>query len=155
LGLQILIRSLLVFLIHRARRPLRKESNSREHNEADTDTDRCVCCDAPSLSGWILGAWAVGAEGDIVCSFLLLRRQLHPISLHTIPQRHPQIRLLLRRHRLPPLLDIRQRWVRDCVCPSSLRDRDVDRGRSYECCLRASEEGLTKHCVDLKGCRLL
>jgi hypothetical protein len=46
-------------------------------------------------------------------SLLFLRRQLGPINLHAIPQRHPQLGLFLRRHALPPLLDIRQRRVAD------------------------------------------
>lgn len=71
-------------------------------------------------------------------SLLLLQRQLRPINLHPIPQRHPQIRLFLRRHRLPPLLDISQRWVRDRVCLSLLYLRA---GGSYD----RSEGGCAEH----------
>ena len=46
---------------------------------------------------------------------LLLQRQLVPVGLHAVPQRHPQLGLLLRRHRLPPLLDPGQGRVRDGV----------------------------------------
>ena len=44
-----------------------------------------------------------------------------PINLHPIPQRHPQIRLLLRRHSLPPLLYTGQRRVRDRMSASRTR----------------------------------
>jgi hypothetical protein len=71
-------------------------------------------------------------------SFLLLQRQLRPINLHAIPKRHPQLSLLLRWHRLPSLLDIRQRRVRDRMCLSSLDNRCWC--RSYDgCSARASD----------------
>lgn len=48
-------------------------------------------------------------------SFPFLQRKLMPVILHSIPQCHPQLRLLLRRHDLPPLLNARQRRIRNCV----------------------------------------
>ena len=56
---------------------------------------------------------------------LLLQRQLVPVGLHSVPQRHPQLGLLLRRHGLPPLLDPGQRRVRDGVRVASLLHRPV------------------------------
>lgn len=50
-----------------------------------------------------------GAEA--LTGLLLLQRHLVPVNLHPVAQLHPQIRLLLRRHRLPSLLDTGQRWV--------------------------------------------
>ncbi len=77
----------------------------------------------------------VGVDGEIQgkrrreshTSLLLLQRQLSPVRLHPIPQRHPQIRLLLRRHALPSLLDVRQGRVGDGVRLSLLNG-------SYERC---------------------
>lgn len=50
---------------------------------------------------------------DELTSFPLLQRKLMPVVLHPIPQCHPQLRLLLRRHDLPPLLNARQRRIRN------------------------------------------
>lgn len=54
---------------------------------------------------------------------LLLQRQVVPVGLHAVAQRHPQLRLLLRRHRFPPLLDPGKRRVRDGVRLTVLRSR--------------------------------
>jgi hypothetical protein len=43
-----------------------------------------------------------------------------PIVLHPIPQRHPQIGLLLRRHVLPPRLDVGKGGIRDGVGATTL-----------------------------------
>lgn len=48
-------------------------------------------------------------------SFPLLQRKLMPVVLHPIPQCHPQLRLLLWGHNLPPLLNARQRRIRNRV----------------------------------------
>lgn len=48
-------------------------------------------------------------------SLLLLEGQLSPIGLHAVAQGHPHIGLLLRRHGLPPLLDVGERRVGDGV----------------------------------------
>lgn len=53
-------------------------------------------------------------------SLLLLESKLVPVHLHAIPQGHPQVGLLLRRHSLPSLLNVRQSRVRDSVCLASL-----------------------------------
>ena len=53
-------------------------------------------------------------------SLLLLESKLVPVHLHAIPQSHPQVGLLLRRHSLPSLLNVRQSRVRDSVCLASL-----------------------------------
>ena len=65
----------------------------------------------------------MGREEKSHTSLLLLQRQLSPVRLHPIPQRHPQIRLLLRRHALPSLLDVRQCRVGDGVRLSLLNRR--------------------------------
>jgi hypothetical protein len=44
-------------------------------------------------------------------SFLLLQCQLGPVRFHSIPQGHPELRLLLRWHSLPSLLHVRERRV--------------------------------------------
>jgi hypothetical protein len=74
---------------------------------------------------------------------LLLQSQFRPVSLHAIPQRHPQICLLLRWHRLPSLLDIGQRRVRDGVRGSllDLRARSWSGDREPG----GSGEGLAEH----------
>lgn len=51
---------------------------------------------------------------------LLLKRELVPVDLHAIPQRHPQIGLLLGWHGLPPLLNVRECRVGDGVRASRL-----------------------------------
>lgn len=52
-------------------------------------------------------------------SFPLLQRKLMPVVLHPIPQCHPQLRLFLRRHDLPPLLNARQHRIRNRVSRGS------------------------------------
>lgn len=51
---------------------------------------------------------------------LLLQGHLLPIDLHTVPERHPQIGLLLRGHILPSLLDVGKCWVGDGMSLASL-----------------------------------
>lgn len=46
-------------------------------------------------------------------SLLLLKSQLVPVSLHTIPQLHPQLGLLLGRHGFPALLDAGEGGIRN------------------------------------------
>ena len=46
---------------------------------------------------------------------LLHQREIVPIRLHAVPQRHPELRLFGRRHALPSLLDAGERGVRDGV----------------------------------------
>lgn len=82
-------------------------------------------------------------------SLLLLESKLVPVSAHAIPQRHPQIGLLLRRHGLPSLLNVRKGRVGDSVSLASLlelRDsgagRDPGGGRER----RAEEGGCAEHC---------
>jgi hypothetical protein len=55
-------------------------------------------------------------------SFLLLQCQLGPVRLHSIPQSHPKLCLLLWRHSLPSLFNVRERRIRDCMsgCESLL-----------------------------------
>jgi hypothetical protein len=48
-------------------------------------------------------------------SFLLLHGQLVPVNLHSVPQGHPQIGLLLRRHALPSPLNVRECRVGNSV----------------------------------------
>ena len=45
---------------------------------------------------------------EALTSLLLLESQFCPVLLHAIPQSHPQLGLLLQRHALPPLLEVRQ-----------------------------------------------
>ena len=80
--------------------------------------------------------WGTGPR----TSFLLLQRQLGPIGLHAVTQSHPQLGLLLRRHGLPSLLDIRQGRAGDCVVLAGL---DVS-SWSYDGS-RAAEDGLAEH----------
>jgi len=47
--------------------------------------------------------------------FLLLQGQFVPIVLHSISQCHPQIGLLLRRHRLPARLNVGESGIGDGV----------------------------------------
>jgi hypothetical protein len=47
--------------------------------------------------------------------FLLHRGQLVPIDLHAVPQGDPQLGLLLGRHGLPPLLNVGQGGVGECL----------------------------------------
>lgn len=53
-------------------------------------------------------------------SLLLLHGQFLPVGLHAVPQRHPQIGLLLRRHILPSLLDSGQGRVGDGMLLANL-----------------------------------
>ena len=46
-------------------------------------------------------------------SLLLLNSHLMPVNLHTVPELHPQISLLLGGHALPALLNPGERRVRD------------------------------------------
>jgi hypothetical protein len=72
--------------------------------------------------------------------FLLLVGQLGPVAdLHAVAQGHPQVGLLLRRHRLPALLDVGEGWVGDGVGGSALR-------RSGQGSRGAAEHGLSQHC---------
>lgn len=48
-------------------------------------------------------------------SFLLGEREVVPVFLHAVPQGHPQVGLLARRHALPSLLNVGERRVRDGV----------------------------------------
>lgn len=65
--LQILIRSLLIFLIHRIRRRLSEHADGSEERETNTHTDGSIGNNSPALAwGW-QGAGTVGTEGDIVC----------------------------------------------------------------------------------------
>lgn len=45
---------------------------------------------------------------------LLLQGQITPAALHAIPQRHPEIGLLLGGHALPSLLNVLEGRVRNC-----------------------------------------
>jgi hypothetical protein len=79
---------------------------------------------------------------------LLLQSELVPVSAHAIPQGHPQIGLLLGRHSLPSLLDIRKGRVGDCVSLARLLElgdsgagRDPGGGRER----RAEEGGCAEH----------
>lgn len=65
--LQILVRSLLVFLSHSAWATLSKEADGREQRKADAYTGGCVGCDAPAFAWRWEGTWTVSAEGDVVC----------------------------------------------------------------------------------------
>jgi hypothetical protein len=53
-------------------------------------------------------------------SFLLLQGHLLPVDLHAIPERHPQIGLLLGRHVFPSLLNVGEGRVGDGVGLASL-----------------------------------
>lgn len=44
---------------------------------------------------------------------LLVKSQLMPVNLHTVPQLHPQLSLFLRRHGLPALLDAGKGRIRN------------------------------------------
>ena len=59
-------------------------------------------------------------EKVVRTGLLLLQSHLLPIDLHTVPERHPKIGLLLRGHILPSLLDIGKCRVRDCMSLASL-----------------------------------
>lgn len=48
-------------------------------------------------------------------SLLLVHGHLVPVHFHAIPESHPQIGLLLRRHSLPPLLNVGESRVGDGV----------------------------------------
>ena len=64
---QILISSLLILLIHRPGRALPTHPDRCKETERDQDPDYGVAGDLPGFAwGWE-GAWAVGAEGDVVC----------------------------------------------------------------------------------------
>jgi hypothetical protein len=128
---QILIRSLLILLRHRSRCWTSEISSTNKEHERDSKTNSDTACYSPSFAWGRDSSWSVFAKGDVVCSFLLLQSQLGPIRLHSIPQRHPQIRLLLRWHALPSLLDIRQRRVGDRVGVPALLESG--HGVSYDC----------------------
>lgn len=53
-----------------------------------------------------------------------------PIHLHPIPQRHPQLRLFRRLHRLPPLLNTRQCRIANSVRVDSRRPLTHHRSRT-------------------------
>lgn len=85
-------------------------------------------------------------------SLLLLHCELVPVDLHPIPKLHPQVGLLLRRHGLPSLLDIRQSRVAYRMGLSPLRDLLRQRcelsGAGTDCARReagTSEEGGAQH----------
>lgn len=63
--------------------------------------------------------------------FSLIQCQLVPIVLHPVPQRHPQISLLLWWHSLPSLLNLRERRVRDSTISSRARLLVSDIGCAY------------------------
>lgn len=79
--------------------------------------------------------------------FLLLHCQFIPIVLHSVPKGHPQVRLLLRWHRVPSRLNIRQCRVGNRVGFASLlllaTNITVHDGRtkSAMACSRGSEAG--------------
>ena len=76
---------------------------------------------------------------------LLLVRQLRPVDLHAVAQRHPQVGLLLRGHGLPPLLDIGERRVGDGVGGSGLH-RSQQRAAGPHCCPgRATQDRRAQH----------
>ena len=61
-----------------------------------------------------------GTRRGIHTGLLLLQGQLLPVSLHAVPQRHPQIGLLLGRHVLPSLLDVGECRVGNGMCLAGL-----------------------------------
>jgi len=65
--LQVLIRSLLVLLIHRARCSLSTHAYRDEEGKRDRDADRSIAGYFPAFAWWREGAGPVGAEGDVVC----------------------------------------------------------------------------------------
>lgn len=54
-------------------------------------------------------------QQKLLTGLLLVERQVMPAILHAVAQRHPQLSLLLHRHRLPSLLDVGERRVRNGV----------------------------------------
>lgn len=79
-------------------------------------------------------------------SLLLLQGQLSPIALHAIAQGHPDIGLLLRRHSLPPTLDVGEGRVGDGVCSAGLNGAGDD-GRARD----GAGDGSAEHCGGLCG----
>lgn len=67
--------------------------------------------------------------GALRTGLLLLEGQLLPVGLHAIPQRHPQVGLLLRGHVLPALLDVGKGRVGDGMSLAKLL-LGADGGRS-------------------------
>jgi hypothetical protein len=62
-------------------------------------------------------------------SLLLLQGELVPVGAHAIPQSHPQLGLLLGRHGLPSLLNVRKGRVGDSVSLARLLESRGSGGR--------------------------
>ena len=85
-------------------------------------------------------------------SLLLLHGQLLPVGLHAVPQRHPEVGLLLGGHVIPSLLDVGKGRVGDGVGLADLLllargGRNAD---SLTCCRnngapRSSDNGGAEH----------
>lgn len=78
-------------------------------------------------------------------SLLLLQGQLSPIGLHAVAECHPHIGLLLRRHLLPPLLDVGEGRVGDCVDGAGL-DGAGDDGRGARGGADGAGDWCAEHC---------
>lgn len=113
--LEVLVGLLLPLPVHGAGWWASELSDAPEREERHADTSDSVKENLLALTGRRNGAGTVGTEGDPVRSLLLSKRELSPVGLHPIPQRHPQLSLLLRRHGLPSLLDVGQRRIGDGV----------------------------------------
>lgn len=78
------------------------------------------------LLGWTPGSRVlrvVGRAMSGLTSFLLGEREVVPVLLHAVPQGHPQVGLLARRHALPSLLNVGERRVRDGVARGGAAER--------------------------------
>jgi hypothetical protein len=62
-------------------------------------------------------------------SLLLLQSELVPVGAHAIPQSHPELGLLLGRHGLPSLLNVRKGRVGDSVSLAGLLESRGSGGR--------------------------
>lgn len=146
--LEILVGLLLPFPVHGAGWWTSELSDAPEGEEGDTDADEGVHDDLPALVGGGNGAGTVGAEGNPVGSLLLGKRELRPVSLHSVSEGHPQLSLLLGRHPLPSLLNVGKRRIGDRMGgsgPPGEGDRSGEAGR------RSDQSGAQHDSVSRSG----
>ena len=84
--------------------------------------------------------------------FLLLPGHFMPIGLHSIPQLHPQLGLILRRHLLPPLLDVGEGGIGNGVFMSALLTRLIHAYRPRPQTLDG--RWTSRNCATLDRCSL-